>query len=72
MSLLKVDTPDVEKAIIEYSNEIYPLGNVWVDGKTTTCSVLNRPTTLVNFAKSTAVCTNFYYSYCEYKSKTPP
>jgi hypothetical protein len=68
MKILKVDSSDVQTAIVEYSNTRFSSGNLWVDGNTSpTCSVLNRPAVFQStFAPSKATCTNLYYSYCEY------
>lgn len=73
MELLKIDSPDVEKAAVAYANSRYTSGWLWIDGKTSTgCNVLNRKVgspSFINIVVLPNECERLFFSLCGYSSK---
>jgi hypothetical protein len=70
MKILNTTTPEIENAMVAYSNIQWPYGLFWVEGKTgSNCNVFSNDKKLSYF-KTTAACSSDAYFHCEYQSKS--
>jgi hypothetical protein len=66
MTLLNINSPQLEMAVQAHSDSLYLSGYLWYQGKAgTMCSVLRRLDYLRSFTPITALCNNLFYYYCE-------
>ena len=69
MSILNVNSVDIENYMISYSNVQWPYGYFWYLGKNATlCSLFSNDKKL-SFFKTQLACTINAYVHCEYQSK---